>query len=60
MLSFRHTSNSEKILWVKHLYNNCEAKSKVLAELVMAVDRKHHLHEHFFESVKPEKVTKFY
>ena len=60
MLSVRHIVNSVKILWVKRLYNNCEAKWKILTEFLMGIDRKHLLQEHFSESVKPKIVTKFY
>ena len=48
------------MLWVKRLYNNCEAKWKILTEFLMGIDRKHLLQEHIFESVKPKIVTKFY
>ena len=60
MPSVKHIVNSVKILWVKRLYNNCEAKWKILTEFLMGIDRKHLLQEHFFESVKPKIVTKFY
>ena len=32
----------------------------ILTEFLMGIDRKHLLQEHFFESVKPKIVTKFY
>ena len=60
MPSVRYIVNSVKILWVKRLYNNCEAKWKILTELLMGIDRKYLLQEHFFKSVKHKIVTKFY
>ena len=40
MPSVRHIDKSVKILIVKCLCNNCEAKWKILAKLLMGNDRK--------------------